>query len=53
MMVKQFYCGKQLAPSSSTLMALYRNFFKTAFNLLLREVLPLKVLKINGVLKNI
>lgn len=49
-MVKQFCCGKQLKPSSNILMALCSNFLKTAFNLLLREVL-LKVVKIDGVLK--
>lgn len=44
-MVKHVYCGKQLKPSSSILMALCSNFLKTAFNLLLREVLLLKVIK--------
>lgn len=52
-MVKQFYCGKQLKSSSTILMALCSNFLKTAFNLLLKEVVLLKVLKIDGVLKNI
>lgn len=51
-MVKQFYCGKQLKSSSTILMALCSNFFRTAFNLL-RKVVLLKVLKIDGVLKNI
>lgn len=52
-MVKQFYCGKQLKSSSTILMALCSNFFRTAFNLLRKEVVLLKVLKIDGVLKNI
>lgn len=49
-MVKQLYCGKQVKPSSSILMALCNNFLKTAFNLLVREVL-LKVIKIDGILR--
>ena len=52
-MVKQFYCGKQLKPSSSILMALCSNLFKIGFSLLLREVLLLRVIKIDSVLKKI
>lgn len=52
-MVKQFHCGKQLKPSSDSPMGLCSNIFKTSFNLLLREIKLLEVIKIDGVLKNI